>query len=59
MKGMVDVCGGKCKDHEITREIFHYLQKKPSKMVVEITPDELDYFKLTIWINEEDFKTKC
>jgi len=57
---MVDVCGGPLTTmDELRREIEHYLDKRPTKLVVKLKKRKDFRYHFTIWMTKEDFNKTC
>ena len=52
---MVDICGGKMTLGDINKEIIHYMQRSPKRLIVDIKRKKNGYHA-TLWISKKDFE---
>jgi hypothetical protein len=57
-KNLVDVCAGPMTVDEIKRELTHYMNKMPQKLIIDIDRREKGYYA-TLYITKRDFTKKC
>ena len=58
MKGMVDVCVGPMNIADVEREIQHYMQKAPKRLVVDIRLKKSGYH-VAVWLDKKTFDAFC
>lgn len=57
LEGMVDICAGPMSVEQIQREVGHYMQRNPDRMIVDIKQRENDCY-VSIYIPTKDFEKK-